>query len=58
MSATLGDKRPSYFTIKTWVATFIEYLERSWRRTEARVLENVDASHSTMLDDPRIVLTV
>jgi hypothetical protein len=53
MSVTLGDKRPSYFTVKTWIARFrTEHLsteeeeERSGRSTQESIPENMDAVHS------------
>jgi transposase len=57
MSVTLRDKRPSYSTIKNWVAGFrtghlsTENEQRSGRPTQATIPENVDAIHSTILDD-------
>jgi transposase len=60
MSTTLGDKRPSYSTVKNWVARFrsrhlnSEDEERSGRPTEVTIPENVDAIHSMILDDGSI----
>jgi hypothetical protein len=60
MSVTLSDKRPSYCTVKHWVAGFrtghlsTEDEEHSGRPTEVTVPENVDAIHSKILDDRRI----
>jgi transposase len=47
MPFTLSDKRPSYCTVKNWVARFrtghlsIEDVERSGRPTEVTIPENV-----------------
>jgi hypothetical protein len=55
-----GDKRPFYSTVKNWVARFrtghlsTEYEECSRRPTQVTVPKNVDAIHSTFLDDGRI----
>jgi transposase len=51
MSVTLGDKRPSYSTVKNWVAKFrtghsCTEEEHSGRPTQVTVPENVDAIHS------------
>jgi transposase len=59
MSVTLGDKRPSYSTVKNWVARFrTGHLstedERSRRTTQETVPENVDAIHSMIMDNRRI----
>jgi hypothetical protein len=60
MSATLGDKRPSYCTVKSWVAGFrtarlsTEDEERSGRPTQVTVPQKVDAIHSRILGDRRI----
>jgi transposase len=60
MLVTLGDKRPSYSTVKNWVARFrrghlsTEDEERSGRPTRVTIPENVDAIHSMILDDRRI----
>jgi hypothetical protein len=57
---TLGDKHPSYFTVKNWVAKFrtghlsTEGEECSGRPTQGTVPENVDAIHSTILYEQRI----
>jgi transposase len=57
MSVTLGQKRPNYFTVKNWVTRFItghlstEDGERSGRPTQVTIPINVDAIHSTILDD-------
>jgi hypothetical protein len=60
MSVILGEKRPSYCTVKNWVAGFgtghlsTEDKKHSERQTQATVPENVDAIHSMILDDRRI----
>jgi transposase len=60
MSVTLGDKRPSYSTVKNWIARLrtghlsSEDEERSGRATHVTVPENVDAIHCMILDDRRI----
>jgi hypothetical protein len=60
MSVTLGDKRPSCSTFKNWVARFrtghlsTEDEERSGSSAQVSNPENLDAIHSTILDDPRI----
>jgi transposase len=60
MSFTLAGKWPSYSTVKNWVVRFrtghlsTEGEERSGRRTQVTVPENVDAIHSMILDDRRI----
>jgi transposase len=60
MSVTLCDKRPSYSTVKNWVARFrtghlsTENEERSGRPTEVTIPKNVYAIHSIILDDRRI----
>jgi hypothetical protein len=56
MSVTLGDKHPSLFTVKNWVARFrtvhmITKDEHSWRPTQAMIPEKVDAIHSKILDN-------
>jgi transposase len=57
MSVTLDDKRPSYSTVKNWVARFrtgylsTENKERSGRQTQVTIPENMDAIHSMILDD-------
>jgi hypothetical protein len=57
---TLRDKRPPYSTVKNWAAKFTtghlstEDEERSGRQTQEKVPENVDAIHSTILDNQRI----
>jgi transposase len=57
MSVTLGDKHPFYSTVKSWISRFktghltTEDKERSGRPTEVTIPENVDAIHSTILDD-------
>jgi transposase len=59
MSVTVGDKRPSYSTVKQWVDRFraahlsIED-ERSGKPTQVTIPESVDAIHSMILDDRRI----
>jgi transposase len=56
----IGDKRPSYSTVKNWVARFMtghlstEGEEHSGRPTERTVSENMDAIHSMILDERRI----
>jgi transposase len=56
MLVTLGDKRPSYSTVKNWVARFrtghlsTEDEERSGRPTQVKIPEN-NAIHSMILDD-------
>jgi histone-lysine N-methyltransferase SETMAR len=60
MSVTSGDKRPSYSTVKNWVARFrtlhlsTEYEERSRIPTQVTIPENVDATHFMILDDQRV----
>jgi transposase len=60
ISVTLGDKCPSYYTVKNWVARLkTEHLsteneERSERPTQMTTPENVDAIHSMIPDDQRI----
>jgi transposase len=60
MSVTLGDKHPSYSTVKNLVARFrtgylgTEDEELSRRPTQVTIPENVDAIHSIILDDKRI----
>jgi transposase len=57
MSVALGDKRPSYPTVKNWVARFrtghlsTEDEESSARPTQVTIPENVDAIYSMILDD-------
>jgi transposase len=57
MSVTLGDKCPSYSTVKNWVARFstgqlsTEDEERSERPTQVTIPENVDAIHSMIQVD-------
>jgi hypothetical protein len=57
MSVTLGDKRPSYSTVKNWVARFrtghssTEDEERSGSPTQLTIPVNMDAIHSMILDD-------
>jgi transposase len=57
MSVTSGYKRPSYSTVKKWVARFstrrlsTKDEERSGRPTQVTILENVDAIHSMILDN-------
>jgi transposase len=61
-SVTLGDKCPSYSTVKNWVYRFraghlsTEDEERSGRPTQVTIPENVDAIHSMILDDRRTSL--
>jgi hypothetical protein len=63
MSVTLGDKCPSYSAVKNWVAGFgtrhlsTEGEERPGRPTQVTIPENVDATHSMILDDQRIFTT-
>jgi hypothetical protein len=60
MLVILGDKQPSYSTIKNWVARFrTEHLStegKEWSGTwnEETIPENEDATHSIILDDRRI----
>jgi hypothetical protein len=60
ISVTLGTKRPSYSTVKTWVSRFetgrlsTEDEERSGRRTKGTFSENVDAIRPMFLGDRRI----
>jgi hypothetical protein len=57
MSVTLGDKRPSYSTVKNWVAGFrtghlsTDDEKRSGRPTQVTFPENVQVIHSMILDD-------
>jgi transposase len=61
MSVTLGDKCPSYSTVKNWVARVrighlsTEDQERSGRPTQVTVPENLDAIHSMILDIGHII---
>jgi hypothetical protein len=61
-SVTLGDKHPSYSTVKNWVAGFgtghpsTEDKECSGRPTQVAIPESMDAIHSTILDNQRIFL--
>jgi transposase len=56
MSVTLGDKRPSYSTVRNWVARFrtghlsTEDEERSGRSTQVTIPENVGAIHSMIME--------
>jgi hypothetical protein len=58
---TLGDKRPSYCTVKSWIAGFrtrqlnAEGEGRSGRRTQVTVPENVDTIYSMIPDEGRIL---
>jgi hypothetical protein len=60
MSVTLGDKHPSYSTVKNCVARLrtghqsTENKECSERPTQVTIPENVDAIHSMVLGDRRI----
>jgi transposase len=60
MSVTLGDKCPSYSTVKNWVARCgtghfsTKDEERSGRPTQVTIPENVDTIHSMILNDRRI----
>jgi transposase len=60
VSVTLRDKRPSYSTVKNWVAGFrtrhfsTECEERSRRPTQVTIPENLDAIHSMILNGRRI----
>jgi hypothetical protein len=60
ISVTLGDKHPSYSTVKNWVAMFgtghlnTEDEERSRRPTQVTIPENMDAINSMILDGRRI----
>jgi hypothetical protein len=60
MSVTLGDKRPSYSTVKNWVARFrrgnlkTKDEELSGRPTQVTIPVNVETIHSMILDDRRI----
>jgi hypothetical protein len=62
MSVTLGDKRPSYSTVKNVVVRFKRgYLStegdrRSGRPTQQTAAGNVDTIDSMILDDGRISL--
>jgi hypothetical protein len=53
----LGRMRPSDSKIKNWVARFrtgylsTENEEGSWRPTQVKTSENLDAIHSMILDD-------
>jgi transposase len=57
---TLGDKHPSYSTVKNWDARFrtghlsTEDEEHSERPTQVTNPENVDAIHSMILDNLRV----
>jgi transposase len=57
ISVTLDDKRPSYSTVKNWVARFkkghlsTEDEECSGRPTQVTIPENVDTIYSMILDD-------
>jgi transposase len=60
MSVMLGDKWPSYTTVKNWVARFraghlsTEGEERSGRPTQMAIPENMDVIHSMIQDNQRI----
>jgi transposase len=60
MSIILGDERPSYYTVKNWVAWFrtglsiIEDEGRSGRPTQVSIPENVNAILSMILDDRKL----
>jgi hypothetical protein len=60
MSVTLGDKHPSYSTVKKWAARFrTEHLstedkEHSGRPTQVTIPENKDVIHSMILNVRRI----
>jgi transposase len=59
MLVTLGDKRPSYSTVKNWIPRFrTGHLstedERSGRPTQVTIPENVDAIQSRILDNRRV----
>jgi transposase len=60
ISVTLGDKRPSYSTVKNWVARFrtghlsTEDEKRSGRPTKVTIPENLDAIYFMILDDQKI----
>jgi transposase len=62
MSVTLGDKPPSYSTVKNWVARFkTGHLstvddERSERPSQVTVPENMDAIHSMILDKNNLTI--
>jgi hypothetical protein len=62
MSVALGDKRPSYSTVKSCPAGFrtghinTEDEQRSGRPTQVTIPENVNAIHSMILDDRRIAV--
>jgi transposase len=57
MLVTLGDMHPSCSVVKNWVARFrtghlgTEDEERSGRKTQVTIPENMDALHSMILDD-------
>jgi transposase len=57
---TLGNKHPSYSTVKNWVTRFrtghlsTEDEERSGRPTQVTIPEIVDAIHFMILDDRSI----
>jgi hypothetical protein len=56
MLVTLGDKHPSYSTVKKWVARFrtghfSTEDECSGRQTQGTVPENMDSLHSMILND-------
>jgi transposase len=57
MSVTLSDKRPSYSTVKNWIARYrtghfrAEDEELSKRSTYVTIPENVDSIHSMILDN-------
>jgi transposase len=60
MLVTLDDTRPSYSTVKNWVARFrtghlsTEDEERSGEQTQVTIPENVDAIHSMILENRKI----
>jgi hypothetical protein len=60
MSVALGEKRPSYSTVKNLVARFrtvhlsTEDEERSGRPTQVTIPEDVDAINSMIMDNRRI----
>jgi transposase len=60
MSVTLGDKRPSYSTVKNWVTRFrtghfrTGDKECSGRPTQMTIPENVNDIHSMILHNQRV----
>jgi transposase len=60
VSVILGDKRPSYSTVKNWATRFrtghlrTKVEERSGRIIQVSIPENVNAIHSMILNGRRL----